>query len=149
MRLVNTYLSKEEMKKQEIDLISKLFNKHYSEEIEISNYKYDDRTYYETDFDLMEIEFEQKTIYKEINKLIELHEKAIQLISQDVEIIIANDDTDAEIQVFENNNNDVSGFGLFITKRKIPEIKPYYTSTICNAYLNFEHVSFGVMFELD
>lgn len=147
MRLVNTYLSKEKIKQQDVEIIYNLIIKQYSKEISVQSYKYDDRKYYETDFDIIGIEFQKDNIYKEINKLIQIHEKAIQLISNDVEIIVANDDTDTEIQMFEKNCNNVSGFGLFITKRKIPEIKPYYTSDTCNAYLNFENVSFGVVFE--
>ncbi|TKI53081.1 hypothetical protein FC756_25875 [Lysinibacillus mangiferihumi] len=147
MRLVNTYLSEQELKKQEIEVICNLFMKQYTEEIEVNSYKYDDRKYYETDFDLIEIEFQKDNIYKEIDKLIKIHEKAILLIDQNVEIIVANDDTDAEIQLFENDCNNVSGFGLFITKRFIQELEPYYISEICNAYLNFENVSFGVIFE--
>lgn len=147
MRLVNTYLSEQELKKQEIEVICNLFMKQYTEEIEVNSYKYDDRKYYETDFDLIEIEFQKDNIYKEIDKLIKVHEKAILSIDQNVEIIVANDDTDVEIQLFENDCNNVSGFGLFITKRFIQELEPYYISDICNAYLNFENVSFGVVFE--
>ena len=147
MRLVNTYLSEQKLNKQDIEVIYNLFVKQYTEEIEVFHYKYDDRKYYETDFDLIEIEFQKDNIYKEIDKLIKIHEKAILLIDQNVEIIVANDDTDAEIQLFENDCNNVSGFGLFITKRFIQELEPYYISEICNAYLNFENVSFGVIFE--
>ncbi|KOP69344.1 hypothetical protein AMS59_23500 [Lysinibacillus sp. FJAT-14745] len=147
MRLVNTYLSEQELKKQEIEVIYNLFMKQYTEEIEVNSYKYDDRKYYETDFDLIDIEFQKENIYKKIDKLIKVHEKAIQSIDQKVEIIVANDDTDAEIQLFENDYNNVSGFGLFITQRNIQELEPYYTSDICNAYLNFENVSFGIIFE--
>lgn len=147
MRLVNTYLSEQELEKTQIEVICNLFIKEYTEKIEVNSYKYDDRTYYETDFDLIEIEFHKDDIYKEIDKLIKIHEKAIQSIEQDIEIIVANDDTDTEIQIFESNRNDVSGFGLFITKRKIQELEAYYSSDICNAYLNFENVSFGVIFE--
>ncbi|WP_374966102.1 hypothetical protein [Lysinibacillus sp. RS5] len=147
MRLVNTYLSEQELKKQEIEVICNLFMKQYTEEIEVNSYKYDDRKYYETDFDLIEIEFQKDNIYKEIDKLIKVHEKAILSIDQNVEIIVANDDTDVEIQLFENDCNNVSGFGLFITKRFIQELEPYYISDISNAYLNFENVSFGVVFE--
>lgn len=147
MRLVNTYLSEQELEKEEIEVICNLFMKQYTEEIEVNSYKYDDRKYYETDFDLIEIEFQKDNIYKEVDKLIKIHEKAILLIDQNVEIIVANDDTDAEIQLFENNCNNVSGFGLFITKRFIQELEPYYISQICNVYLNFENVSFGVIFE--
>ncbi|WP_285398072.1 hypothetical protein [Lysinibacillus sp. fls2-241-R2A-57] len=147
LRLVNTYLSEEEITKQEIEVIYNLFMPQYTEEIEINSYKFDGRKYYETDFDVIGIEFLKDNIYKEIDKLIKIHEKAIQSINQDVEIIVANDDTDVEVQTFENNCNDISGFGLFITKKKIHEIEPYYTSDTCNAYLNFKNVSFGVMFE--
>ncbi|MCM2976015.1 hypothetical protein M3592_11265 [Priestia aryabhattai] len=147
MRLVNTLLSEHELKKEDIEVICNIFKKQYDENIEINSYKYDDRKYYETDFDIIDVEFLKENIYIEIDKLIKIHEKIIQLVNQNVEIIVANDDTDTEIQIFENNCNDISGFGLFITSRKILELEPYYTSDICNAYLNFENVSFGVMFE--
>ncbi|WP_017470422.1 hypothetical protein [Amphibacillus jilinensis] len=147
MRLVNTYLSEHELKKEDIEVICNIFKKQYDEKIEVNSYKYDDRKYYETDFDIIDIEFLKENIYKEIDKLIKIHEKVIQSVNQNVEIIVANDDTDTEIQLFEKNCNDISGFGLFITSRKIQELEPYYTSDICNAYLNFENVSFGVMFE--
>lgn len=146
MRVVNTYLAVNEIKRQDIAIICGLFSKEYAENIEVNSYKYEDRKYFETDFDIIDVEFKKENIYKEIDKLINIHERAIQLINQDVDIIVANDDTDAEIQLFEKNCNDISGFGLFITKREIEEIKPYYTSDICNAYLNFENVSFGVIF---
>lgn len=147
MRLVNTLLSEHELKKEDIEVICNIFKKQYDENIEVNSYKYDDRKYYETDFDIIDIEFLKENIYREIDKLIKIHEKIIQLVNQNVEIIVANDDTDTEIQIFEKNCNDISGFGLFITSRKIRELEPYYTSDICNAYLNFENVSFGVMFE--
>jgi hypothetical protein len=147
MRLVNTYLSKHELKKEDIEVICNIFKKQYDENIEVNSYKYDDRKYYETDFDIIDIEFLKEKIYIEIDKLIKIHEKIIQSVNQEVEIIVANEDTDTEIQVFENNCNDISGFGLFITSRKIQDFEPYYTSDICNAYLNFENVSFGVMLE--
>ncbi len=147
MRLVNTLLSEHELKKEDIEVICNIFKKQYDENIKVNSYKYDDRKYYETDFDIIDVEFLKENIYREIDKLIKIHEKIIQLVNQNVEIIVANDDTDTEIQIFEKNCNDISGFGLFITSRKILELEPYYTSDICNAYLNFENVSFGVMFE--
>ncbi|MCM3359758.1 hypothetical protein [Psychrobacillus sp. MER TA 171] len=147
MRLVNTYLSKHDLKKEEIEVICNIFKKQYDENIEVNSYKYDDRKYYETDIDIIDIEFLKESIYKEIDKLIKVHEMVIQLVNQNVEIIVANDDTDTEIQIFEKNWNDISGFGLFITSRNIQDVEPYYTSDTCNAYVNFENVSFGVMFE--
>ena len=147
MRLVNSYLSKNAIKKDEIATIHKYFNEIYSEKVEVSNYKFNDRVYYETDFDVIDIEFEKDKIYLEINKLITIHEKAMRLIKQEIDIIVANDDTDTEIQLFEKDQNNISEFGLFITTRRIANVMPYYTSDICNAYLNFEYVSFGVIFD--
>lgn len=147
MRLVNTYLSNRELSVQEIKAVCDLFKEHYDEKIEVSRYKYEDRNYYETDFDLVEVNFCKERIHTSIQTLITIHEQAITLIDQPIEIIVANDDTDTEIQLFEEDCNNVSSFGLFVTKRSIPKLVPYYTSDICRAYLNFKHVSFGVMFE--
>lgn len=146
MKLVNSYLSKQPLTEQEISTITHLFTKHYEEEIEINSYKYDHRIHYETDFDLVGIEFQVHTIHSELDKLITIHEQAMLLLDQPVEVIVANDDTDTEIQMFETDSNDVSGFGLFITQKSIPDIKPYYASENCYAYVNFEYVSFGVLF---
>ncbi len=68
MRLINTYLSEKEITKQEIEDICNLFKKEYTEEIEVDSYKYNDRKYYETDFDIIDIEFQKDNIYKEIDK---------------------------------------------------------------------------------
>ncbi len=68
-------------------------------------------------------------------------------MDQNIDIIIANDDTDTEIQVYEKNCNGIYGFGLFITKRNILDLEPCYVSNICKSYLNFENVSFGVIFD--
>jgi len=57
VRLINSYLSEHELKKQEIDVIHKLFEEQYAEKIEVISYKYDDRKYFETDFDVIGIEF--------------------------------------------------------------------------------------------
>lgn len=101
MRLVNTLLSEHELKKEDIEVICNIFKKQYDENIEVNSYKYDDRKYYETDFDIIDVEFLKENIYREIDKLIKIHEKIIQLVNQNVEIIVANDDTDTEIQIFE------------------------------------------------
>ncbi|MEW5568676.1 hypothetical protein [Rossellomorea marisflavi] len=146
MRLVNSYLSKQPLTEQEISTITHLFTKHYEEEIEINSYKYDHRIHYETDFDLVGIEFQVHTIHSELDKLITIHEQAMLLLDQPVEVIVANDDTDTEIHLLEKDPNNVSGFGLFITQRSIPTIKPYYASQNCYAYVSFEFVSFGVLF---
>lgn len=97
MRLVNTYLSNRELSVQEIKAVCDLFKDHYDEKIEVSRYKYEDRNYYETDFDLVEVEFYKECIHTSIQTLITIHEQAITLIDQPIEIIVANDDTDTEI----------------------------------------------------
>lgn len=66
MRLVNTYLSKQKIKQHNIELIYSLFMNQYTDKIEVQSFKYDDRKYYETDFDIIGIEFSKNKIYKEL-----------------------------------------------------------------------------------
>ena len=67
-------------------------------------------------------------------------------LSLEIDFIAANDDTDTEIIRYEKNQNDIKSFGLFVTKRNIPDIIPYYSSKTCNAYVNLTHVSFGIYY---
>lgn len=62
------------------------------------------------------------------------------------DFIVANDDTDTEVNKYVEDWNNIKDFGLFVTQRIIPDIKSYYNSRVCIAYLNFEYVSFGCMF---
>lgn len=124
MRLVNTYLSEHKLKKEEIKVIYNIFKKQYIEEIEVNSYKYDDRKYYETDFDVIDIEFLKGNIYKEINKLIKIHEKVIQSVNQNVEIIVANDDTDSEIQVFEKILTMYQDLDCLLLREKFKNLSP-------------------------
>lgn len=139
-------MAKEEMNQIDLDKIIAIITQHYSCEFEIQKYKYEDRKYYEVDIDLIDLKFNKDRIYEEIDKLIQVHEKVLSVLEADVDIIIANDDTDTEIQIYESDYNNIGGFGLFLTRREIPNIKPYYSSKVCRAYLNFENVSFGVIF---
>ncbi|MBC1967135.1 hypothetical protein HCJ74_08360 [Listeria welshimeri] len=52
----------------------------------------------------------------------------------------------SEIFEYVEDWNNIKDFGLFVTQRIIPDIKSYYNSGVCIAYLNFEYVSFGCMF---
>lgn len=139
-------MSKKEIKQIDLDKIEEIISQLYSNNLEVQKFKYEDRKYYEVDIDLIDVNFNKDKIYEEIDKLIQVYEKVLNVLEFEVDIIIANDDTDTEIQMYESDCNNVGGFGLFITRRNIPNIKPYYTSEVCKAYLNFENVSFGVMF---
>ena len=146
MRLINSIMSQEEISNDDIKIIKKIISSKFTNALEVQKYKYEDRKYFETDFDLINVSFEKNRIYEEINKLIMVYEEIFKLISINIEIIVANDDTETEILKYENDWTDIGSFGLFITTRDIPNIQPYYSSNICNVYLNFEYVSFGIMF---
>ena len=146
MKLVNSYMSKEEINQTNLTKITKILSQQYGNKCELQKFKYEDRKYNEVDVDLFDVNFSKDSIYKNIDKLIQTYEKVLSVLEIDVDIIVANDDTDTEILIYENDNNNIGGFGLFITKRDIPNIEPYYYSDVCSAFLNFENVSFGVIF---
>lgn len=146
MRLVTTILSLSELNDSDISKAKKSMQEMFDNKIEIQKYKYDDRKYYEVDIDLLDVEFQKGNINEEINKLIKVFEKILDTIPTEFDIICANDDTETEIMKYEKDKNDIQDFGLFVTKREIANLKPYYSSDICNAYLNFEYVSFGCIF---
>ncbi len=146
MRLVNSYLSRVELTENDIFRVTSELIDSYSRNIEVNKFKYPNRIYYEVDFDILEIDFTKESIIDDIKKLVLTHEKILHFLKKDVDIIVANDDTETEILRYEIDNNDIADCGLFITKRQILNLEPFYSSKYCNAYLNFEYVSFGVMY---
>lgn len=146
MRLVNSVLSRDPLNEKEIYLIEYELKKEYSLDVKVQSYKYEDRQFFETDFDIIDIAFTIESIHEDLNRLIMVYSKIIPNIEKSFDVIIANDDTESEIIQYEGNSNNVSSFGLFITSRIIQGIQPYYKSEICNAYLNFANVSFDVIF---
>ena len=95
---------------------------------------------------MYDVQFTKETLYDGINKLISAYEEIINTTPMQIDFIAANDDTETEIAKYEKDINDVKDFGLFVTNRAIPNLKPYYSSKICNAYVNLTYVSFGVYY---
>ncbi len=145
MYLVNSYLSSKILDEYEQKIIFDKLKRNFDSEIKIFKFNYTDRTYFEIDFDICDINFSKENIYDDINFLIRVHEEILNEIETDVDIIISNDDTEAEILMYEIDQNDISNFALFISKRVVPNLKPYYSGK-CNAYLNLDNASFGVIF---
>lgn len=71
-------------------------------------------------------------------------EEILKRLSYPIDFIAGNDDTHSAVTKYEKNNEDVESFGLFVTRQTIPNLKAYYSSPICNAYVNLTHVSFGL-----
>jgi len=109
-------------------------------------YHYDDMKYFETDIDLIDVEFTEETFRDDIHQLIAAYKEILNALPLQIEFIAANDDTDTEVNRYEKDINDVEKFGLFVTERTIANLKPYYSSETCNAYMNLTDVSFGVYF---
>lgn len=146
MRLVTTMMTKEKLSDDKISDAINILQKEFKNRYEIYKYKYDDSKYYETDIDLFDVIFTKHDIYTNISKLISCYENIMHKISVDIDFIAANDDTHNEVLRYEKNSNDIKDFGLFVTKREIPNAVPYYSSKNCNAYVNLTHVSFGVYY---
>lgn len=144
IRMVNTFMSKEKMSNDDIKYAEKeLFNE-YQTEVFVYEFKYDDSDFFEVDFDL-DMVFHREKLFDEINRMISVHERIINGINIEVDIIIGNSDTDALVLKYEKDINDVEKNGFFITKRRIEGLSPYYSSDICNVYLNLDYESFGVL----
>lgn len=144
MRLVITMMSKQAFSSLEKKEINDLLITNMNSNSEVFNYSEGD--FFEVDIDLMDVEFQKETIYSHMDKVISLCEFIIKEVRADIDFIIANDDTATEVEKYVGDWNNVRDFGLFITSRSIPNLSTYYSSEICNAYLNFEHVSFGCVF---
>lgn len=144
MKLVITMMSKQGFSSSEKKEINDFLTTRMNSKSELFVYKED--VFFELDIDLIEVEFQKETIYSDIDNVISLCEYIIKNIKANMDFIIANDDTATEVEKYIANWNDIKDFGLFITSREIPDLSVYYSSKICNAYLNFEHVSFGCIF---
>lgn len=144
MRLVTSMMTTTEMTDDEINKAVEIFLSEFQTDYKSYKYNYDDNKYCEVDIDLLDVTFTKDTMDKDLHKLIVIYEKIMKLLPQEIDFIASNDDTSTEVLKYEKDNTDIKNFGLFVTNRKIPEIEPYYTSEICNAYVNLDHVSFGV-----
>ncbi|MCM3702486.1 hypothetical protein [Paenibacillus macerans] len=146
MRLVTTMMTTEEMSDSDISKATEILLSQFNKKYEINKYYYDDRKFREVDIDLFDVVFSREKIYDDIDKLISAYEEILKTVSLQIDFIAGNDDTDSAVIKYEQNNEDIKDFGLFVTKRTIPNLHPYYSSQICNAYVNLTHVSFGVYY---
>lgn len=146
MRLVTTMMTMKEMTDNYIQGAIEVLSHKFNCKAEFSKFNYDDRRYFETDVDLLDVDFTKESLYDGIDKLISAYEEIMSMVPMQIDFISANDDTETEILKYEKDINDVKDFGLFVTNRAIPNLEPYYSSRICNAYVNLTHVSFGVYY---
>lgn len=144
MRLVTTMMTTKEMHEHYIQMAMQIISRRFNCKVTSSKHNYGDRRYFEADIDIFDIEFTKETLFDGINRLISSYEEIMNAIPIEIDFIAANDDTETEIAKYEKNQNDVKDFGLFVTKRTIPNLNPYYSSKYCNAYVNLSYVSFGV-----
>ncbi|MPM58557.1 hypothetical protein SDC9_105388 [bioreactor metagenome] len=146
MRLVTTMMTTKEMPDHDVQKAVQIISRKYNYKVTSSKHNFGDRRYFETDLDILGVEFTKETLYDGINRLISAYEEIMNTIPMQIDFISANDDTETEIARYEKDINDVKDFGLFVTKRTIPNLKPYYSSKNCNAYVNLAYVSFGVYY---
>ncbi|WP_211222659.1 hypothetical protein [Paenibacillus daejeonensis] len=136
----------EELSDSDISKATGILLNQFEKKYEINKYYYDDSKYHEVDIDLFDVVFSKERLYDDIDKLISAYEDIIETVSYQIDFIAGNDDTHSAVLKYEQNNEDIKDFGLFVTRRTIPNLQPYYSSQICNAYVNLTHVSFGVYY---
>ena len=146
MRLVTTMMTTKEIPDYDVQKAVQVISRKFNYKVTSSKHNFGDRRYFETDIDILDIEFTKENLYDGINRLISACEEIMNTIPMQIDFIAANDDTETEIAKYEKDTNDVKDFGLFVTKRLIPNLKPYYSSKNCNAYVNLTYVSFGVYY---
>lgn len=146
MRLVTTMMTTKEIPDYHVQKTVQIISHKFNYKVTSSKHNFGDRRYFETDVDILDIEFTKENLYDGINRLISAYEEIINTIPMQIDFIAANDDTETEIAKYEKDTNDVKDFGLFVTKRLIPNLKPYYSSKNCNVYVNLTYVSFGVYY---
>ena len=144
MKLVISMMTKDALTDSNIQDAIKILGDNLSANAKSFTFNYDDSPYCETDIDIDDFMFTTENFQNNMEKLIHALEQILSSIPVDIDVIVANDDTEAEILRYEKDWNDVGDFGLFVTKRTIPNLKAYYKSNVCNAYLNTTHVSFGI-----
>lgn len=144
MRLVITLMTARKISNENREKIEKIFSDEFSSRHKI--FEYQEESFFELDIDLLEVNFSKETIYDSINILINICEKILTDIQDGIDFIIANDDTSTEVDKYVKDWNDVKDFGLYITPRLIPNLRPFRDSQISKAYLNFEYTSFGCIF---
>jgi len=146
MRLVTTMMTTKEIPDYDVQKAVQVISRKFNYKVTSSKHNFGDRRYFETDIDILDIEFTKENLYDGINRLISACEEILNTIPMQIDFIAANDDTETEIAKYEKDTNDVKDFGLFVTKRLIPNLKPYFSSKNCNAYVNLTYVSFGVYY---
>ena len=146
MILVTSMMTITELSDGDVQKALEIISKKLNYKAISSKHHYNDRRYFEVDIDLLDVKFTSDTLYEGIDNLISAYEEILNATQIQIDFIAANDDTETEISRYEKDTNDVRDFGLFVTRRVIPNLEPYYSSKTCNAYLNLTHVSFGVYF---
>ena len=143
MRLVITFLSTKALDKRVKSSIAQYYKALYSDVNEFS-FDYKDRKYHEYDIDLIGIMLDENNLQNELDTMALQNICICKKLGIMVDVIISSDDTEREVLIYEKDHNDISSFGLFITKRIIPNIE--YKRKIYDYYVfqNLDYTSFGV-----
>jgi hypothetical protein len=142
MRLVITMMTRNRLSLKEKVKIINSFSKFYKLPIEEYIFQFDG--FHEFDVDIFDVVFTKDTLKKDLLDLTFICEEIIRCLNDKIDFIISNDDTMCFLDGYVLNRNDVSAVGLFVSKRDIPGLTPFYSSEFCNAYINLEYNSFGV-----
>lgn len=143
MTLVITFLSSKALDVHEKTRIAEYYKEIYAN-VKVFSFDYKNRKYHEYDIDLIDIQFDKANLHKELDEVIFQTVSICKELKIDVDVIIANDDTETEVLEYEKDKDNVSSFGLFITKRVIPDVKFKSIADDYYIFQNLSYTSFGV-----
>ncbi|TDW14694.1 hypothetical protein EDD63_1344 [Breznakia blatticola] len=141
-------MTKEIVESTKVSLIQKRIQLIYPRnEINYSQYNYNDRNHKELDFDITEIYFNKDKIDEEISLLIKAIKEIFCILESDCEIIGGFNDTENAIMQYEKDKeNNYMNWGLFATKNPISKSNVYYEKDGLYIYHSFKYDSMGVVF---
>lgn len=115
--------------------------------VSYSLFNYPDRNFKELDFDIQDIIFQKEEIVYEIKKLIQAIVIIFDTFDIDCDVIGGYNDTENAIQMYEKDReSNYMNFGLFGTKKYIPDSVYYWKLNDIVIYQSFEFDSMGVIF---
>jgi hypothetical protein len=145
MRLVITFISAKYFSDDDINAFLIELDKYFNVKKETYRFSYPE--FFELDIDLININFSKETIYFNLLDIIHVCENILSKIRNDIEFIIADIDTGIFVDDYKEDRNNIGDFGIFVTKRSIPNEDKFYSSEICNAYVNLVTNSFGLYYD--
>lgn len=144
VRLVISMMTAERLSDHAVATVLEVIGRRFTERREVHRFEYAEWPYSELSVDLFDVASSAELLDALLGTVIGVCEQILVEVGVPIDFIIESDDNYAAVERYEKDWNDVGNVGLFVTPRVVPGLTPYFSSEVCRAYVNLEHVSFGV-----